>query len=191
MNDSNNKRSVWSYILPYFFTVLFVVLIVAVIIRQFFSGSTKTFKESELDTVLRTDVDDLNTIASAYSPDEYYIRNVSVKTNISTTTVTGEAYCHDTNHTQVSFQVILPASHWTTSAPHNKDKPIAIVGSDGKTLDAHASWSEVFLARVDDWKGLSWVSARNDSRISPLPPSITPIRIPPVGGIRGDQPSSN
>jgi hypothetical protein len=28
MNDSNNKRSVWSYILPYFFTVLFVVLIV-------------------------------------------------------------------------------------------------------------------------------------------------------------------
>jgi cell division protease FtsH len=166
MNDSNNnKRSVWSYILPYFFTVLFVVLIVAVIIRQFFSGSTTTFQESQLDTVLRTDVDDLNTISGTYNDGEYYIRNVSVKTNISTTTVTGEAYRHDTNHSQVSFQVILPASHWTTEASH-PSVTMGIKGADGIALSQNASWSEVFLARVDDWKGLSWVSARNDKNFS-------------------------
>jgi cell division protease FtsH len=166
MNDSNNnKRSVWSYILPYFFTVLLVVLIVAVIIRQFFSGSTTTFQESQLDTVLRTDVDDLNTISGTYNDGEYYIRNVSVKTNISTTTVTGEAYRHDTNHSQVSFQVILPASHWTTEASH-PSVTMGIKGADGIALSQNASWSEVFLARVDDWKGLSWVSARNDKNFS-------------------------
>jgi cell division protease FtsH len=163
MNDSNNKRSVWSYILPYFFTVLFVVLIVAVIIRQIVATGPTTFAESDLDTILRTDVDDLNTIAGTYNDGEYYIRNVSVKTNISTTTVTGEAYRHDKGYTQVSFQLILPAEEWTTRASHNPDKPIAITGSDGKTLDAHAPWSEVFIARVSDWSSLDWVKTRNNT----------------------------
>ena len=57
MNDSNNKRSVWSYILPYFFTVLFVVLVVGFIVRYLLVGaSTVTFEEGSLDTVLRVDV---------------------------------------------------------------------------------------------------------------------------------------
>jgi hypothetical protein len=35
-----------------------------VIIRQFFSNPSVTFTEGDLDTVLRVDVDDLNTITS-------------------------------------------------------------------------------------------------------------------------------
>jgi len=56
MNDQNNKRSVWSYILPYFFTVLFVVLVVAFIVRYLFTNTTTSFAEGDLDTILRVDV---------------------------------------------------------------------------------------------------------------------------------------
>jgi cell division protease FtsH len=155
MNDSNNKRSVWSYILPYFFTVLFVVLIVGVIIRQFFSNPSVTFTEGDLDTILRVDVDDLNTITS-YDEKTYFIRNVSISTNITTTTVTGDAYSNkDANHASTSFKIILPAPEWTTSASHTK--VMAITGADGKVLGQDASWNEVFRARVSDWADLDWV----------------------------------
>ncbi|MFA6620550.1 MAG: ATP-dependent zinc metalloprotease FtsH, partial [Bacilli bacterium] len=162
MNDSNNKRSVWSYILPYFFTVLFVVLIVSVIIRQIITTGPTTFAESDLDTILRTDVDDLNTIAGDYNNGEYYVRNVSVTTNISTTTVTGEAYKHDKNHTSASFKLILPANHWTTEAPH-PGVTMEIKGADGVVLAQNASWSEVFLARVSDWPSIDWVKEKSNT----------------------------
>jgi cell division protease FtsH len=86
----------------------------------------------------------------------YYIRNVSVSTNITTTTVTGDAYSNkDANHASTSFKMILPAPEWTTSASHTK--VMAITGADGKVLGQDASWNEVFRARVSDWADLDWV----------------------------------
>lgn len=163
MNDSNNnnKRSVWSYILPYFFTVFFVVVVVAVVIRQFIVDVPKTFTEGDLDTTLRIDVDDMNTISS-HDENTYYIRNVKVSTNITTTTVTGDAYhfVYSGNTylpKEESFQLVLPASEWTTEATHTM--PMAIRGADGNILAQTASWNEVFRARVADWPTLDWVKS--------------------------------
>jgi len=156
MNDSNNKRSVWSYILPYFFTVLFVVLVVGFIVRYLLVGaSTVTFEEGSLDTVLRVDVANQETYdKNASYSDMYYIRTVSVSTNISTTTVTGEAF-DNKNHTSTTYKVILPAEEWTTAASHTYT--IAIKDADGNLLSKNASWNQVFRARVSDWANYKWV----------------------------------
>src|SRR5574344_2692237 len=156
MNDSNNKRSVWSYILPYFFTVLFVVLVVSFIVRYLFSGANSvTFDEGSLDTVLRVDVANQETYDknTSYSG-MYYIRNVSVSTNISTTTVTGDAYSNK-DHSHVTYKVILPAQEWTSEASHTYT--VAVKDADGNLLPSTASWNQIFRARVSDWASYKWV----------------------------------
>jgi cell division protease FtsH len=159
MNDQNNKRSVWSYILPYFFTVLFVVLVVAFIVRYLFTNTTTSFAEGDLDTILRVDVANQESVdkQSDYST-MYYIRTASVSTNISTTTITGDAY-DNKNHDHVTYKVILPVDEWTKEASHTKK--MAIVGADGNVLSQSASWNEVFRARVSDWASYKWVSNSN------------------------------
>ena len=84
----------------------------------------------------------------------YYIRTVSVSTNISTTTVTGEAF-DNKNHTSTTYKVILPAEEWTTAASHTYT--IAIKDADGNLLSKNASWNQVFRARVSDWANYKWV----------------------------------
>jgi cell division protease FtsH len=161
MNDQNNKRSVWSYILPYFFTVLFVVLVVAFIVRYLFAAGPTTFAEGDLDTILRVDVANQETYDKNgdYST-MYYIRTVSVSTNISTTTVTGDAYKNNSNHDHITYKVILPAEEWTTKASHTYT--VKMTAPDGTTpLSQDASWNQIFRARVSDWSGYKWVQSSN------------------------------
>jgi cell division protease FtsH len=153
MNDQNNKRSVWSYILPYFFTVLFVVLVVAFIVRYLFSAGPTTFNENDLDTYLRVDVAQQTSYTGTDTM--YYIRTVNASTNIANTTITGEAYKNDKNHTQITYKVILPADQWNVKASHTAK--MAIVGADGNVLSQEASWNEVFRARISDWASIDWV----------------------------------
>jgi cell division protease FtsH len=154
MNDSNNnKRSVWSYILPYFFTVLLVVLIVAFIVRNLIS-TTATFDESQLDTILRVNVEDQSV---AETDEMYYIQTAEVSTNISTTTVKGAAYTGKT-HKGVNYQVIVPAETWTTKATHTYT--VNLVDASGSQLSQDASWNAVFRARIDDWSSYSWVKEK-------------------------------
>ena len=153
MNDQNNKRSVWSYILPYFFTVLFVVLVVAFIVRYLFSAGPTTFNENDLDTYLRVDVAQQTSYTGTDTM--YYIRTVNASTNIANTTITGEAYKNDKNHTQITYKVILPADQWNVKASHTAK--MAIVGANGIVLSQEASWNEVFRARISDWASIDWV----------------------------------
>src|SRR5574344_1981766 len=153
MNDQNNKRSVWSYILPYFFTVLFVVLVVAFIVRYLFSAGPTTFNENDLDTYLRVDVAQQTSYTGTDTM--YYIRTVNASTNIANTTITGEAYKNDKNHTQITYKVILPADQWNVKASHTAK--MAIVGADGNVLSQEGSWNEVVRARIADWASIDWV----------------------------------
>jgi cell division protease FtsH len=158
MNENNNgKRSVWSYILPYFFIAVLVVMIIVYAVQS--RNSTSSWSEGQLDTFLRVSdtVDTTNTTT-------YYIYSATASTNISTTTVEGYAYTYNAPHSQVHYQVIMPAEHWTTSATHNATVTI----KDGTTaLSQNASWSAVFKSRIDEWNSISgdnaWMSNRDGS----------------------------
>lgn len=149
MNDqNNNKRSVWSYILPYFFTALFVVLIVTFLVRQFANTTQNLSSETaSLDTVLRVDT------SATPSDDSLYIRTVSYSSNISTTTVHGEAYTYS-RHTRVNYQVILANDVW--------DNDFKVVNPTTGTVSDHQAWYTVFDSRVTEWNtmlkaGNNWV----------------------------------
>jgi cell division protease FtsH len=156
MNENNNgKRSVWSYILPYFFIAVLVVMIIVYAVRS--ANSTTSWSEGQLDTYLRVS-DTVDTTNST----TYYIYSATASTNVSTTTVEGYAYTYNAPHSQVYYKVIMPAEHWTTSATHSSTVTI----KDGTTsLTQTASWSSVFKSRIDEWNSLSgsnaWMSLGN------------------------------
>jgi cell division protease FtsH len=145
MNENNNKRSVWSYILPYFFTALCVFLIIYFIVAQM-SNRVYSWSESSLDTYLR-----VSSSTDTANNTTFYVRTAEVSTNISTTTVSGEAYTYN-GHEKISYQVIMPREDWTTSAAHTSE--ITLNGGDGNKLSQTASWSEVFAVRVNEWNTL-------------------------------------
>jgi cell division protease FtsH len=149
MNDNNGKRSVWSYILPYFFTAIFVVLIVWWAIAQFSGGST-SWNESDMDTVLRVDGNTTN--------NGYYIQSATVKQNISTTTVTGDAYTYQ-SHQHVSYSFVVVNKNWNESFDYT---------DASLTVKDHASWNSIFTQRINEWhteyeNGTGWIKKIGDS----------------------------
>jgi cell division protease FtsH len=151
MNENNGKRSVWSYILPYFFIAVLVVMIVVYALRS--ANVTTSWNESDLDTYLRVS-------STSGTDNSYYIYSANASTNVANTTVTGVAYPYTTKSAQsarpVSFKVIVTAEHWNNSVEHNG----VVTVTDGVTLlSQDASWSAIFKARIDEWNTLAATSS--------------------------------
>ena len=87
-DNQNNKRSVWSYILPYLLIAATVILIVIYAVRNLFSTPTE-WKKNQLNTLLRTDED--STSQTTVNESAVYLRTVSVSQGYQATTVSGTA----------------------------------------------------------------------------------------------------
>jgi cell division protease FtsH len=176
MNDSNNnKRNIWSYMLPYVFTAIFVVLVVVWAIRQFSVSTTYWYESDDMDTILRVD--------NADDSDGYYIQSAIVSQNISTTTVTGTAYPYEESSTllsydknssdvpsAISYEFIVVNANWNAS--------FDTVDSSGATVE-HQSWSSIFTARVKEWNVLvnnasssKWLSSQAGALVTEDPYAV-------------------
>src|SRR5574344_1176417 len=110
-DNQNNKRSVWSYILPYLLIAATVVLIVIFAVRNLFSTPTE-WKKNQLNTLLRTDED--STSQTTINESAVYLRTVNVSQGYQATTVSGTAV--KVNSREVySYKVIIENNDWNVN----------------------------------------------------------------------------
>lgn len=156
-DNQNNKRSVWSYILPYLLIAATVVLIVIFAVRNLFSTPTE-WKKNQLNTLLRTDED--STSQTTINESAVYLRTVNVSQGYQATTVSGTAV--KVNSREVySYKVIIENNDWNvnkfTSYMYSKT-------SDDLTIHATSTndvtWADVFNDRINEFNNhASLVSA--------------------------------
>ncbi len=138
MNDNNRKRSIWSYILPYLLTAVFVVLIVWFALQQF-STNVETWAVSDLDTNFAYNVDTNSYDTDVPGSKHYYLQSYTATDKYqSVVTVDGTAY-NASNLAEVHhFTVIIEPSLWNASWT-------ALNGKD------HKAYSEIFNNKIEEW----------------------------------------
>jgi cell division protease FtsH len=139
-NNNNNRRNIWSYILPYFFIALTIIVIVWYALSRM-SGGVVTWKESDLDEVLR--------VNGSATENSALVQRVSVSQGYKAVTVSGDAYEYTTKK-KFSYQVVIEEDRW------NNKFNVASYATDnaGKvtiTTVEHESWSTIFQGTVNEW----------------------------------------
>jgi len=146
MNDKKPRRSLFSSILPYIFTGLVIFLIVFFIIQQF-TNTSATLTEGQLDSLLGYNID-TNTTSVANSTgndDAFYVRSYSVTQKANdNVTVSGTYYnAKSPANNRGNFTVTIEQGHW--------DSPFDVNATDLTTIKTHASYSSIFLAKLEEW----------------------------------------
>jgi cell division protease FtsH len=141
MNDENKKRSVWSYILPYLITTIFVVIVVFFAIKSL-SSQSETWDASNIDTYFAYNVDNGTYDDISASEPHYYLQsyNATIKYQ-SVVTVTGVAYnasnVKDIHYFTVVIDPTLWENEWTTG-----------------TGAPHLSYSTIFYQKIEEWNNV-------------------------------------
>jgi ATP-dependent Zn protease len=139
-NNNNNRRNIWTYILPYFFIALTIIVIVWYALSRM-SGGVVTWKESDLDEVLR--------VNGSATENSALVQRVSVSQGYKAVTVSGDAYEYTTKK-KYSYQVVIEEDRWSSKfnvASYSTDA----AGKITITTTEHESWSTIFQGAVNEW----------------------------------------
>jgi cell division protease FtsH len=139
MNENNNKRSIWSYILPYLLIATTIVLIVVFAIQNSINRATE-WKVDQLDTILRVDGKSANT--------SVYVKSVNVSQSYKAVTVSGTAIKYSTRNEAYSYTVTMEEDRW-----NNEFDVVSADPSDSSltVTTKHLSYSSIFKARITEW----------------------------------------
>lgn len=155
MNEQKPKKSRISYILPYLFTTVLIVLIVWLIVSQF-SSSTETWAESQIDNYVGYNA---NTKTQDEADGDYYVSHVSfTNKNNAVVVVSGRRYKKDKLNDSREFTVVIQYDHWNNEFAYDSN-----VASGSTTFPMHASYYSIFQTATETWSASGYAKTYNDS----------------------------
>ena len=156
MNEQKPKKSRFSYILPYLFTTVLIVLIVWLIASQF-SNPTETWAESQIDNLVGYNINNKQT---TIDDAEYYVSHVSfTNKNNSVVVVSGKRYKKDKLNDNRDFTVVIQYDHWNEEFAYSAN---AETDGTATTFPTHASYYSIFQTSTKLWEESGFADKYND-----------------------------
>jgi cell division protease FtsH len=149
MSDNNNqgnkpRRSIFTYILPYIFIAILVILIIYFAATALAGNGGITWTVDDLDTVLRYDPTGTKShTATTWGDDSYYIINANVSQSYKSVSVSGTAMTYDSRN-RYSYTVRMEEDVWNDQ--------FQWYNSDTGEYVAHESYSTLFKQCVEESK---------------------------------------